>query len=76
MSAQAQPAIATILFTDLVGSTELIARWQRAVERGPELAWLVGDEAAYQRELREAHRLFTAMGATLPAERVAKELRA
>jgi adenylate cyclase len=33
------------------------------VERA-ELARLLGDEAAYQRELREAHRLFTQMGAT------------
>jgi tetratricopeptide (TPR) repeat protein len=45
------------------------------VERA-ELARLLGDEAAYQRELREAHRLFTEMGATPHAERVAKELRA
>jgi hypothetical protein len=39
-----------------------------------ELARLTGDEAARQRELREAHRLFTAMGATTRAEEVAREL--
>src|SRR5262245_29761962 len=41
-----------------------------------ELARLVADEPARQRELREAHRLFTEMGAKARAERVAKELRA
>ncbi len=35
-----------------------------------ELARLLGDEASRQRELREAHRLFTEMGATARAERV------
>jgi tetratricopeptide (TPR) repeat protein len=34
----------------------------------------LGDEAAHQRELREAHRLFTEMGATGHAERLAREL--
>ena len=43
------------------------------VERA-ELARLSGDAAARQRELREAHRLFTEMGATARAEQVAKEL--
>ncbi len=43
------------------------------VERA-ELARLLGDEAAYQRELREAHRLFTAMGATGHAERISRQL--
>jgi class 3 adenylate cyclase/tetratricopeptide (TPR) repeat protein len=38
-----------------------------------ELARLSGDETARQRELREAHRLLTAMGATARAEQVAKE---
>ncbi len=37
-----------------------------------ELAELLGDDA--RRELREAHRLFTEMGATGHAERVAREL--
>jgi len=39
-----------------------------------ELAHLTGDQATCQRELREAHRLFTDMGATGHAERLAKEL--
>ena len=43
------------------------------IERG-ELARLAGDEAARERELREAHRLFTEMGAPIRAEQVAKEL--
>jgi hypothetical protein len=43
------------------------------VERA-ELARLIGDEAARQRELREAHRLFTEIGAPIRAEQVVKEL--
>ena len=43
------------------------------VERA-ELARLNGDEAARQRELREAHRLFLEIGAPIRAEQVAKEL--
>jgi tetratricopeptide (TPR) repeat protein len=42
------------------------------VERARLMA-LTGDEAARQRALREAHRLFTQMGATARAEQVAKE---
>jgi len=38
------------------------------------LAGLRGDAAGGERELREAHRLFTEMGATGHAERLAKEL--
>ncbi len=38
------------------------------------LARLRGDEATREHELREAHRLFTEMGATGHAERVAREL--
>ena len=41
-----------------------------------ELARLLGDGGARQLELREAHRLFTEMGATARAERVAKDLAA
>ena len=43
------------------------------VERA-ELARLTGDEAARERELREAHRLFTEIGAPIRAAEVAKEL--
>jgi hypothetical protein len=39
-----------------------------------ELARLKGDEAARERELREAHRLLIEMGALIRAEQVAKEL--
>jgi class 3 adenylate cyclase/broad specificity phosphatase PhoE len=43
------------------------------VERA-KLARLEGDEAGRERHLREAHRLYTEMGATGHAERVAREL--
>ena len=43
------------------------------VERA-ELARLVGDEATRERELREAHRLFTEIGAPIRAAEVAKEM--
>jgi hypothetical protein len=43
------------------------------VERAA-LARVLGDKPTRQRELREAHRLFTEMGATARAEQVAKEL--
>ena len=35
---------------------------------------LAHDDATRERELREAHRLFTEIGATGHAERIAKEL--
>jgi hypothetical protein len=43
------------------------------VERAA-LAHLLGDEAVRERELHEAHRLFTEMGALVRAEQVAREL--
>jgi hypothetical protein len=43
------------------------------VERA-ELARLIGDEAARERELREAHRLFTEMGAPIRAAEVNAQL--
>jgi len=39
-----------------------------------ELARLTANGTTRQRELLEAHRLFTEMGATIRAEEVAKEL--
>jgi class 3 adenylate cyclase/tetratricopeptide (TPR) repeat protein len=39
-----------------------------------ELARMLGDEGARERLLREAHRLFTEMGAPIRAEQVAREL--
>ncbi len=46
----------------------------RIHEARAELARVVGDEETRERHLREAHRLFTEMGATGHAERVAREL--
>ncbi len=43
-------------------------------EERAELARLRGDDATRERELREAHRLYTEMAATGHAERLAKEL--
>jgi hypothetical protein len=43
------------------------------VERG-ELARLIGDEATRGRELREAHRLFTEIGAPIRAAEVGKDI--
>jgi tetratricopeptide (TPR) repeat protein len=43
------------------------------IERA-ELARLTGDDAARERELREAHRLFVEIGAPIRAEQVAKDL--
>jgi hypothetical protein len=43
-------------------------------EERAELARLRGGDATYQRHLREAHRLYTEMGATGHAERLAREL--
>jgi len=39
-----------------------------------DLARLTGDEPTRLRDLREAHRLFAAMGAPIRAEQVAREL--
>jgi hypothetical protein len=39
-----------------------------------ELAGMLGDETTHQRELREAHRLYTEMGATGRAEAVASRI--
>jgi len=39
-----------------------------------ELARLFGDSAARERALREAHRLFTEMGASVRAEQVARQI--
>jgi hypothetical protein len=38
------------------------------------MARLSGDEATRERELRQAHRLFTEIGAPIRAAEVAKEL--
>ncbi|OFV88767.1 MAG: hypothetical protein A3J75_04825 [Acidobacteria bacterium RBG_16_68_9] len=64
IEADLQQAMAEVERTDARAYAPLIH-----VERA-ELAELLGDEAAYQRELREAHRLFTAMGATGHVRRI------
>jgi hypothetical protein len=43
-------------------------------EERARLAHVTGDSAAFERELREAHRLYTEMGATGHAQRLAEEL--
>jgi hypothetical protein len=43
-------------------------------ELAADLAHLLGDDLAYERELHEAHRLYAEMGAAAHAERVGREL--
>ena len=43
-------------------------------EERARMAHLLGDDVAHERELREAHRLYTEMGAAGHAERVGREL--
>jgi class 3 adenylate cyclase/tetratricopeptide (TPR) repeat protein len=64
IAADLQQAMAVVEQTEARAYTPLI-HGERA-----ELARLLGDEATYQRELREAHRLFTEMGATGHAQRL------
>jgi len=74
--ARSVPEIDAVLrhATALVTSTEAHAYMPFIHVERAELARLRGDEAIRQRELREGHRLFTAMGATARAEEVAGEL--
>jgi tetratricopeptide (TPR) repeat protein len=44
------------------------------IEERARLARATGDEVAHERELREAHRIYTEMAATGHAERLAREL--
>jgi ATP/maltotriose-dependent transcriptional regulator MalT len=55
----------------LIDETEARCREPIVHEISAELARLRGDKATRERELREAHRLFTDMGATAHAERIA-----
>jgi len=72
-----------VIRTDAARARDALARAAALVERThahayapflslerAELARLLDDETTYRRELREAHRLFTAMGATGHAERI------
>jgi len=72
----AVPEIETVLrdATALVEKTEARAYAPFVHVERANVARLVGDEATRQRELREAHRLFTEMGAPIRAEQVAREL--
>ena len=45
-----------------------------SLKREPRLLLCSGDETGRARYLRDAHRLFTEMGATGHADRIAKEL--
>ncbi len=59
---------------ELVRETEARAYMPPILEEEARLAQLEGDDAGFQEKLRQAHRLFTEMGATGHAERVAREL--
>ncbi len=59
---------------ELIGESGARVYQPRVHEERAELARLRSDEPTRQRELREAHRLYTEMGATGHAERLAKEL--
>ena len=71
----ARPPIETALERVLALVRETGARgFEQVYLERAELARLTGDEAIRQRELREAHRLFTEIGATVRAAGIAKEL--
>ena len=59
----------------LIDETEARCRAPVVHEVAAQLARLLGDDATCERDLREAHRLFTEMGATGHAERLAKEIK-
>ena len=60
----------------LIESTGARVYMPHVHETRARLAHGAGDEAAFERELRQAQRLFAKMGATGHAERVARELAA
>jgi hypothetical protein len=74
--AAARPAIEESLARalGLVGETGAQGLEPQIIEARAELARLLGDDATRERHLREAHRLYTEMGATGHAERLAREL--
>jgi tetratricopeptide (TPR) repeat protein len=59
---------------ELIGETGARALVPQVHEERAELARLCGDGTTRERELREAHRLYTEMAATGHVERLAKEL--
>jgi hypothetical protein len=70
------PAVAAALdrAEELVAETGFRGAAPGIAETRAELARVCGDEATRQHELREAHRLFTEIGATGHAQRVAAML--
>jgi adenylate cyclase len=72
---EARPAIEGSLARalELVERTRAVGLEPQVLVERAHLARLVGDGAAGDRHLREAHRLYTEMGATGHAERVARE---
>jgi hypothetical protein len=62
------------LLRALVRSTGAISYEPQILVERALLAELLGDRVGRTDFIREAHRLFTAMGATERAERLAKEL--
>jgi tetratricopeptide (TPR) repeat protein len=70
IEADLQQATAVVERTDARAFAPLIH-----IERA-ELARLLSDEVTWERELREAYRLFTEMGATGHAERISRQLSA
>ncbi len=59
---------------ELVEETEARLYTPQILEEEARLSKLEGDGAEFKSKLREAHRLFTEMGATGHAERLGKEL--
>ena len=74
--AHARDAVETALarVAEIIEETELRSRVPWIHVQRATLARLLGDEAAHERELREAQRLFSEMGATGHAKRLAEEL--
>jgi len=58
----------------IVEETGAVAFAPFVLEERAALARLLGDEAGWERSLREAERLFAEMGTTARAERLAREL--
>ncbi len=74
--ARSREAVETALArtAEIVDKINLHSRQPWIHVRRAELARLLGEDAAHERELREAHRLFSETGATGHAERLAREL--
>jgi hypothetical protein len=71
-TAEAEALIAQAI--QLIDTTGMTSFQPELSESRAELARLLGDAPARRRYLHDAHRLYTEMGATAHAERVALEL--